>query len=163
MRDVTKIARPLFVYASQSDPRVLRSESDAIVRALRTRGVPVEYMVAANEGYIVDRRETKVELHRTARFLKRRDQGHGEALRSEDQRKAGTNASPLLSPCLSTPSSRRRAAGYRNQVRAHVVPFTSAPHNEEPPERAAAILTREPRRVTCTASTWKPMTDGVFA
>lgn len=70
MRDVDAIVAPLFVYAGQNDPRVPRSESDAIVRALRLRGVPVEYMVAVNEGHTVDRRETKVELlTRTARFL----------------------------------------------------------------------------------------------
>jgi dipeptidyl aminopeptidase/acylaminoacyl peptidase len=70
MRDVGKIARPLFVYAGARDPRVPLSEDDAIVKALRQRGVPVEYMVAANEGHTVDRRETKIELlTRTARFL----------------------------------------------------------------------------------------------
>ncbi|WP_394846995.1 prolyl oligopeptidase family serine peptidase [Pendulispora brunnea] len=70
MRDVDKIVAPLFVYAGQNDPRVPRSESDAIVRALRTRRIPVEYMLAANEGHSLDRRETKVELFtRVARFL----------------------------------------------------------------------------------------------
>jgi dipeptidyl aminopeptidase/acylaminoacyl peptidase len=70
MRDVDKIKDPLFVYSGQNDPRVPRSESDTIVLALRKRGVPVEYMVAANEGHTVDRRETKIELlTRTARFL----------------------------------------------------------------------------------------------
>ena len=70
MRDVGDIKRPLFVYSGQNDPRVPRSESDTIVKALRTRGVPVEYMVAANEGHTVDRRTTKIELlTRTARFL----------------------------------------------------------------------------------------------
>lgn len=70
MRDRDKIIAPLFVYAGAHDPRVPRSESDAIVRALRERNVPVEYMVAENEGHTVDRRETKIELlTRTARFL----------------------------------------------------------------------------------------------
>ena len=70
MREVDKIVAPLFVYAGQNDPRVPRSESDAIVVALRKRAVPVEYMVAANEGHTVDRNETKIELlTRTARFL----------------------------------------------------------------------------------------------
>jgi dipeptidyl aminopeptidase/acylaminoacyl peptidase len=70
IHDVAKITAPLFVYSGQNDPRVPRSESDSIVVALRTRGVPVEYMVAANEGHTVDRRETKIELlTRTARFL----------------------------------------------------------------------------------------------
>ena len=70
MRDVDRIVRPLFVYAGQNDPRVPRSESDTIVKALRTRKIPVEYMVAANEGHSVDHRETKIELlTRLARFL----------------------------------------------------------------------------------------------
>jgi len=70
MRDVDRIVAPLFVYAGQNDPRVPRSESDAIVRALRTRRVPVEYMVAPNEGHSIDHRENKIELLvRAARFL----------------------------------------------------------------------------------------------
>jgi dipeptidyl aminopeptidase/acylaminoacyl peptidase len=70
MRDVDKIAVPLFVYTGQNDTRVPRSESDAIVKALRARGVPVEYMVAENEGHSVDRKENQVELlTRTARFF----------------------------------------------------------------------------------------------
>lgn len=70
MRDVDRIAHPLFVYAGQHDPRVPRTESDTIVKALRARKIPVEYMVAANEGHSIDRRDTKVELFtRVARFL----------------------------------------------------------------------------------------------
>jgi dipeptidyl aminopeptidase/acylaminoacyl peptidase len=70
MREREKIVAPLFVYAGQNDPRVPRSESDTIVQALRDRNVPVEYMVAANEGHAVDHRETKLELlTRAARFL----------------------------------------------------------------------------------------------
>jgi dipeptidyl aminopeptidase/acylaminoacyl peptidase len=70
MRDIDRIVRPLFVYSGQNDPRVPRSESDTIVRALRGRKIPVEYMVAADEGHSVDRRATKIELMtRLARFL----------------------------------------------------------------------------------------------
>ena len=70
MRDVDQIVRPLFVYAGQNDPRVPRAESDALVRAVRQRGIPNEYMVAASEGHTVDRRETRIELlTRSARFL----------------------------------------------------------------------------------------------
>jgi dipeptidyl aminopeptidase/acylaminoacyl peptidase len=70
IRDVDKITAPLFVYQGQNDPRVPRTEGDAIVVALRKRGVPVEYMVAPNEGHAVDHRENKIELMtRTARFL----------------------------------------------------------------------------------------------
>jgi dipeptidyl aminopeptidase/acylaminoacyl peptidase len=69
-RDFDKIKAPLFVYQGANDPRVPRPESDLIVRTLREKKIPVEYMVAANEGHSLDRRETKVEfLTRTARFL----------------------------------------------------------------------------------------------
>jgi dipeptidyl aminopeptidase/acylaminoacyl peptidase len=70
LKDVGAIVAPLFVYQGQNDPRVPRAEGDAIVAALRARRVPVEYMVAANEGHTVDHRENKIELlARTARFL----------------------------------------------------------------------------------------------
>jgi dipeptidyl aminopeptidase/acylaminoacyl peptidase len=70
MRDVDKIVAPLFVYSGKNDPRVPPTEAETIVRALRGRAVPVEFMLAANEGHTVDRRETKIELlTRTARFL----------------------------------------------------------------------------------------------
>ena len=70
MRDVGKVTAPLFVYAGQNDARVPRSESDQIVRALRARRVPVEYVVVANEGHTLDRRENQIAVYsRIARFL----------------------------------------------------------------------------------------------
>jgi dipeptidyl aminopeptidase/acylaminoacyl peptidase len=49
---------------------VPRVHADTVVRALRKRGVSVEYMVAANEGHSVDHRENQVEfLARVVRFL----------------------------------------------------------------------------------------------
>jgi dipeptidyl aminopeptidase/acylaminoacyl peptidase len=70
MRDVDKIVRPLFVYAGANDPRVPLSEDDTIVKALRARGVPVEYLVAPDEGHSLDRRHNQLALlTRTARFL----------------------------------------------------------------------------------------------
>jgi len=61
---------PLFVYQGANDPRVPRAESDAIVKALRRNGRPVEYMIAADEGHSLDRRENQIEFFaRTARFL----------------------------------------------------------------------------------------------
>jgi dipeptidyl aminopeptidase/acylaminoacyl peptidase len=70
LRDHDKITAPLFVYAGQNDPRVPRAESDQIVVALRRRGVPVEYMVAADEGHSLDRRENRIAfMTRVARFL----------------------------------------------------------------------------------------------
>jgi dipeptidyl aminopeptidase/acylaminoacyl peptidase len=68
--DYAKITAPLFVYAGANDPRVRRSESDQIVRELRARGVPVEYMVAPNEGHSIDKRDNRITyLTRTTRFL----------------------------------------------------------------------------------------------
>jgi dipeptidyl aminopeptidase/acylaminoacyl peptidase len=70
LRDVQRIAAPLFVYAGANDPRVPRTESDLIVHALRQRKVPVEYMVADNEGHSLARKENVVQfLARSARFL----------------------------------------------------------------------------------------------
>jgi dipeptidyl aminopeptidase/acylaminoacyl peptidase len=49
---------------------VPRTESDLIVQALRPRKVPVEYMVAANEGHSLAHRETQIAFYaRVARFL----------------------------------------------------------------------------------------------
>jgi dipeptidyl aminopeptidase/acylaminoacyl peptidase len=65
-----KIVDPLFVYAGANDPRVPRTESDLIVKAVRARKVPVEYMVANNEGHSLAHRENQIEFYaRAARFL----------------------------------------------------------------------------------------------
>ncbi len=70
IEEVDRIVDPLFVYAGANDPRVPRSESDLIVGALRQRKVPVEYMLAENEGHSLARKENLVEfLARSARFL----------------------------------------------------------------------------------------------
>jgi len=70
IEQVDKITAPLFVYAGANDPRVPRPESDQIVQALRTRKIPVEYMVAENEGHSMARRENQIEFYsRVAAFL----------------------------------------------------------------------------------------------
>jgi dipeptidyl aminopeptidase/acylaminoacyl peptidase len=72
LEDASKIVDPLFVYAGANDPRVPRDESDQVVSALRARKVPVEYMVAENEGHSLMRKENLVEfLARSARFLEK--------------------------------------------------------------------------------------------
>jgi len=68
--DVDKIVDPTFVYAGANDPRVPRSESDMITKALRQRKIPSEYMVAENEGHSLARRENQLAFSaRCARFL----------------------------------------------------------------------------------------------
>jgi dipeptidyl aminopeptidase/acylaminoacyl peptidase len=70
IEQVDKISKPLFVYAGANDPRVPRPESDQIVRALRDRKIPVEYMVADNEGHSMARRENQIAFYsRSAAFL----------------------------------------------------------------------------------------------
>ncbi|MDY7225494.1 S9 family peptidase [Hyalangium rubrum] len=72
LEDANKIVDPLFVYAGANDPRVPRGESDQVVRALRDRKIPVEYMVAENEGHSLARKENLIEfLARSARFLEK--------------------------------------------------------------------------------------------
>ncbi len=69
---IDEITAPLFVFQGANDPRVPRAESDQVVESLRGRGVPVDYMVADDEGHSLDRAHNKVAfLARTARFLER--------------------------------------------------------------------------------------------
>ena len=70
IKDVNQITSPLFVFAGVNDPRVPRGEADQIVVALRTRAIPVEYMLKDDEGHGITRRDNNVEfLSRSARFL----------------------------------------------------------------------------------------------
>ncbi len=70
LKDVSKIVAPVFVYQGEHDPVTPRSEADQIVRALRGKSVPVEYMLVENEGHGLTRRENLVAyLARTYRFL----------------------------------------------------------------------------------------------
>jgi len=72
IEQVDRIVDPLFVYAGANDPRVPRPESDQIVTALRTRRIPVEYMVADNEGHSLARRENQIAFYsRVAAFLEK--------------------------------------------------------------------------------------------
>jgi len=67
---VDRITAPVFVYQGVRDPVTPRHEADQIVSALRRRHVPVEYMLIANEGHGVTRRENILAyLARSYRFL----------------------------------------------------------------------------------------------
>jgi dipeptidyl aminopeptidase/acylaminoacyl peptidase len=67
---VDKIVAPVFVYQGVRDPVTPQHEADQIVAALRQRHVPVEYMLVANEGHGVIRRENVIAyLARSYRFL----------------------------------------------------------------------------------------------
>lgn len=59
---VDRITTPLLVAHGANDARVMRSESDGIVDSLRERGVPVEYLVAEDEGHGFANPENEIRL-----------------------------------------------------------------------------------------------------
>ncbi|MDR0225209.1 MAG: S9 family peptidase [Burkholderiaceae bacterium] len=58
-----QIRTPLFIAQGAQDPRVAKDESDQVVKALRERGVDVEYMVKDNEGHGFHNDENKFEFY----------------------------------------------------------------------------------------------------
>ena len=61
---VDRIKTPLFIAQGARDPRVNKDESDQVVKALRERGVEVQYMVKDNEGHGFHNDENKFEFYR---------------------------------------------------------------------------------------------------
>jgi dipeptidyl aminopeptidase/acylaminoacyl peptidase len=59
---VDRIVTPLFIYAGANDPHVPRVQSDLLAARLREHGVPVEYMLAENEGHGASAPATQREL-----------------------------------------------------------------------------------------------------
>jgi dipeptidyl aminopeptidase/acylaminoacyl peptidase len=49
------------VLQGQNDPRVIKAESDDIVAAVKKNGVPVEYVVFANEGHGFTKKKNQIE------------------------------------------------------------------------------------------------------
>jgi dipeptidyl aminopeptidase/acylaminoacyl peptidase len=67
---VDQIRTPLLVVQGANDVRVVQAESDNLVKALRARGVEVEYMVKDNEGHGFVNDENVIDLyHAVDRFL----------------------------------------------------------------------------------------------
>ena len=62
---VDKIKAPLFVAQGANDPRVNKDESDQIVKALKDRGIDVEYMVKDNEGHGFHNEENRFDFYRS--------------------------------------------------------------------------------------------------
>jgi dipeptidyl aminopeptidase/acylaminoacyl peptidase len=56
-----KIRKPLFVIQGANDPRVIRSESDDIVAAVKKNGVPVEYVIFPDEGHGFTKKKNQIE------------------------------------------------------------------------------------------------------
>lgn len=62
--NVNKIKTPLFIAQGANDPRVNKDESDQVVKALKERGVVVEYMVKDNEGHGFHNQENRFDFYR---------------------------------------------------------------------------------------------------
>ncbi len=58
-----QIKTPLFIAQGANDPRVKQSESDQMVKALKDKGVEVEYMLKTNEGHGFRNEENKFEFY----------------------------------------------------------------------------------------------------
>ncbi len=62
---VDNIKAPLFVAQGKNDPRVNVDESDQIVKALKDKGIAVEYMVKDNEGHGFHNEENRFDFYRS--------------------------------------------------------------------------------------------------
>ncbi|TQM09306.1 S9 family peptidase [Pseudonocardia kunmingensis] len=61
---VDRIRTPLLVAQGANDVRVPQEQSDRIVASLRERGVPVEYLLAEDEGHGFENEENRLRLYR---------------------------------------------------------------------------------------------------
>ncbi len=59
-----KIVAPLFIAQGANDPRVNKDESDQMVKALKERGIAVEYLVKDNEGHGFRNEENRFDFYR---------------------------------------------------------------------------------------------------
>jgi dipeptidyl aminopeptidase/acylaminoacyl peptidase len=56
----SNVVKPMLVVQGANDPRVLQVESDELVAAVRANGVPVKYVIFADEGHGFLRKENRV-------------------------------------------------------------------------------------------------------
>ena len=61
---VDKIKAPLFIAQGANDPRVNVDESDQMVKAMKEKGIDVEYLVKKDEGHGFRNEENKFEFYR---------------------------------------------------------------------------------------------------
>jgi dipeptidyl aminopeptidase/acylaminoacyl peptidase len=67
---VDQVRTPLLIAQGANDARVAQAESDNMVQALRARGVPVEYILMADEGHSIENPENLIAVYRAVeRFL----------------------------------------------------------------------------------------------
>jgi len=63
---VDRIERPLLIGQGANDPRVKQAESDQIVTAMQTNGIPVTYVLFPDEGHGFARPENRLAFNATA-------------------------------------------------------------------------------------------------
>lgn len=67
---VDRLVSPLLIFQGANDPRVTQAQSDAIVCALRAKGIAADYLLAGNEGHSFGNEETGLAVNRaTEQFL----------------------------------------------------------------------------------------------
>ena len=82
---VDNIQAPLLVIQGANDPRVKQAESDQIVIAMREKGLPVEYIVAPDEGHGFRGRENRMAMFaRIEEFLAEHNGGRYQEEMAED-------------------------------------------------------------------------------
>jgi dipeptidyl aminopeptidase/acylaminoacyl peptidase len=62
---VSAMKKPMMIYQGANDPRVPRSESEAIVARLRAQGTPVWYVLAKDEGHGIARKSNQEAVRAT--------------------------------------------------------------------------------------------------
>jgi dipeptidyl aminopeptidase/acylaminoacyl peptidase len=114
LAQANRIQAPLLIFQGANDPRVTQAQSDQIVCALRQRSVPVEYLLAGNEGHSFGNEETSLAVNRSLELflgehLGGRVQSEVEPrieLALASLRQAGSSAGcPAMSPPTLVPES----------------------------------------------------------
>ncbi len=78
---VQKIVRPLLIGQGANDPRVKQAESDQIVEAMRSRAIPVTYVLYPDEGHGFARPENRMSFYAVAEaFLAQHLGGRAEPI-----------------------------------------------------------------------------------
>jgi dipeptidyl aminopeptidase/acylaminoacyl peptidase len=60
---LSNMTKPILVIQGANDPRVVKSESDQIVEALRRKGRHVEYIVLEDEGHGLSKKENEIKVY----------------------------------------------------------------------------------------------------
>lgn len=103
---VDAIKRPLLIGQGANDPRVKQAESDQIVRAMQEKGIPVTYVLFADEGHGFARPENRLAFYAVAeQFLARHLGGSAEPIGTDFagaklEVPAGANELPALLEAL---------------------------------------------------------------